>query len=171
MKTSTKIVVSALVALAVVMGAWIYFSGHQKVGGTVSPAGATFGTARIAMGVINGTFSATGSNVILSLYNSDATDRVISSVDGYLYGPFASMTVYMATSTSATATTTSSYIVNDVFATTANYYLSTTSPRLVVNGGTTADQYRIWPAGTYLDFMLGTTSTTTGMLGVKFLAQ
>lgn len=171
MNKTSKIVTGLLVACLAFM--YVYILMHPTttvtLGGASSATGTTFGTARIAAGVYNATFSATGSDVIFSALNTDSTDRVITSVVGTFSGPLSITSLYMATSTSATATTTTSYILNNgVSSANSLFLLSTTSPTLVSASG---DQYRIWPTGTYLNFMLGTTSTTTGMIGVTYLAQ
>lgn len=164
--TKNKTFIGIIVAVVLAFAAIVFGVNTSNIAGTGSPTGATWSTSKVALQSFTGVTIAPNT-VVASFYNSDATDRVISSVDGYI-GSLTSpaVTLYVATSTSATATTTTQYIVNGlVLGTSGNLYLASTTP-----SGVTADNQRIWPAGTYLDVVTSTTTTATGVIGVKYFS-
>lgn len=142
-----------------------------------SATGSTFNSAKVAM--INASFaSATSSGV----YNSDASDRIITdatwsctgvgtSQTAYTGAGLATWTISMATSSTASGSSflnaNTNYVVTTVQATSAaEVYIASTTPGL-----TGSVFVRRWAAGTYLNIFTNATNTAACTIGVKYLAS
>jgi len=143
-----------------------------------STAGTTNSTAKIASVSLD--FSTTTPTTVSDagkLYNSDATDRIVTEIDYYLSGlgtfsrnatGVANLTFTMATSTGIYLAPTPNLILSTTQATSSAIdYVASTTP-----GKTVAPQIRVWASGTYLNlFTNATSSTAGGTLVVKYFAN
>lgn len=102
-----------------------------------------------------------------SFYNSDANARVVSGVYYWVNGIASSTALTLQAATTTTATGlggNTSYVYNGTLSSTTQYqYISSSTP-------TASDAIRLWPAGTYLNFVASGTSspTTTMIVGVDY---
>lgn len=196
MKTKEKIILGVLAIIAVA-GMFLPLGGTQKetireiMNAGASPVGSTFLSAKLAAGTVS-----TATTTTISLYNSDASDRVIRSAEISLTGETNSTTtnytIKCATSSIATGMLTSpNYIVNQnintvsgglgMFGTSTGgnlLYVASSSPGLTGYASTSLlgfgiNQYaRIWAAATYLNCTVTTSSGSNsnlfgaGMTGV-----
>lgn len=188
MKTSTKIIVGAVIVLAL-FGAfglgWYLHQNHELVG-AVSPAGTTNSTPRIAQI----TFApSTGNATSTSMLNTDANDRVISTVDescvglgvsqtGWTGAGLLSLGLIFTASTSSVPTpvnngtlANTNYVLdnsNTIATTTpALYFIASSTPGAIGNNPT----FRIWNAGSYLTIQANATNTASCQIRVGYLPE
>lgn len=158
-KTITSII--AVVALIVgVIGGHVFW-GQSLVGGA-SAVGTSNSTQRIAQLVCNNVATTT----YASFLNSDAQDRVITSVDffftGYGNSPFSSLSAGTSTGVAGTSAT---LVFNAAIATTTDpTYVSTSTPSATVGS-------RVWAAGSYLNFFGNATSAGNCVIKVAYIAE
>lgn len=162
-----------LVVILAVVGGYFYPKAVFNVG---SATGSTFSTAKIAMIVFA---PATASATTTSVYNGDASDRIIKAFDyncssvgtskTFSTGTgLATFTFSVSTSTSASnnASVNTNYVFNgDVATSTADQYVASTTPGL-----TTTVAFRRWAAGTYLLISANATNTASCVVGAEYLA-
>lgn len=170
--------VAALFITAAIVGAYYYPHSQFIVNGGVGAPGDTNSTSRIASCVLDmstttpTTATTTGTGC---LFNGDSKDRYITATDYYLTGLGAANTSVASTtwklSTSSNVYTGSAaYVLNTTLATsTANgaiggeYFIASTTP-----GATATFDYRVWPAGTYLDLLQNASSTAQVTFVVRY---
>ena len=179
--TLTTFVIIAAVILACTVGYMIGKVGSEEVvtepvdQGIVGGAGDSYSTQKIAVKEIDTTTTSTA-----SFYNGDDTDRAILETFFHLVDatstPGAPITLYIATSTSATTFgANTNYIWSRLITTsTPTFYASTTDPYAAGTG------LFVWPSETYLNFQLsltvasGTSQTGSGVAsgaaGVRYIS-
>jgi hypothetical protein len=176
MNTTTKVIISGLVAVIVVMYGFLLLrptTTFQLGGATLAPAGTTNSTQNIAQATIT---TGVATSTYASFYNSSA-DRVIETVYYNLCstcGTTGTTTpiLYVGTSTNPTAftdvngalsITSANFILASTISTGTPYFSTSTSA--FMNASNPA--IRIWPSGTYLN-VIATSSTITGIVGVRY---
>lgn len=191
----TKNIITGAVIIGAALGVLAFFGltpfGQQIVQQFGSPAGTTFNTAKVAQEVIN-----TSTTTQLSILNTDASSRIITSADIAIYGGAATGSVPTLTcATSSTATLGGQPAANKILAanlfalgtTTSNnmIYVSSSSPG--ITGTTTASFLttgtnvwaRTWNSGSYMTCSLTASDNSAnlmdsgmvGTVGFKYLAQ
>ncbi len=164
MNTLSKIVISVLSAIVVVLYAYILFhSGVTKLVAAPSPTGTTGTTQFVAQQVfLNST------TTWASFFNGGG-DRIISDVYTVnIAGGTTTVTLQLATSSTPDAIrdvngSNNTNLIFSLLTGSSTSYMSTSSTNQMSN----TPAVRIWPTGSYLDFS-GATGTMTGVIGVRY---
>lgn len=175
-----NLAILAVIALLVAVGG--YFFPKTGLVGAAAPSsvGATFLTAKVA--TIEWSLAGPTATTT-SILNSDATDREIESVKVVCSGMGTSLTpltgvglITLQLKAATTSTSVPSIISNTntlltsavISTSTADFYLSTSSPGLAGTGGN--DYVRVWGTGSYLSFSTNATNTAQCLVGVSYLS-
>lgn len=146
-----------------------------------SSAGATFNTAKFAAIVWqpgNVGTQTNGAATTTSLFNGDASDRIITNLTYSCSGVGSSNTAYTGAGLASlifTAATSSASVPNSITVTNAllNTNIATSSTELFVASttpGLTGSAFvRRWAAGSYLTFSSNATNTATCAIGVNYI--
>lgn len=152
-----------ILGVCVIVGAiaYNYFSPKFGTIGTGSAIGTTNSTQRIAQAVCNNQATTT----YVSFLNSNATDRVMTSIELFMTGYQSTTTLFavdVGTSTVAVGTSSTNYFLHatngQIATSTDPVYFASTTP-------TTTNGNRIWATGSYLNVVAN--ATTTGYCTVK----
>lgn len=169
----TKIILSAVLAVILgvaIWGAYQYPQFGLGAANTNAAAGALFGDAKMALiSWSPGTNAATSTSIL----NPDGSDRIIKSVE-YWCGALTTVNgapLALWLFTSATTTTNSqglqgntNYVLTtSVATTTAELWVSSSTPGL-----TATNDFRRWPANSYLTFNANASSTGNCTIGVLY---
>ena len=165
-----------LIGLLIVVLAGITYLGvsYPKANLGASPAGSTFGDAKQAMIAIN--LAAPGANATSSsVYNGDANDRYVTSLDYGCEGVGTSKTAYTGaglaalTMTVGTTTTPAPAVIPSALVLASATTIATSSATLVVASSTSGGAASaLWPTGTYMTFWFNATNTAVCTVGVKY---
>jgi hypothetical protein len=159
MKTYLKVIIGVLAVLAVA-GAYFYPIAKEKA--TLGATGDTNSSHRLNSIVFTGSATTT----FASFYNNDATDRIITSEDFYYAGVASTSQLVISA-----ATSTSPYGLNSNTNYSANWATLTSSPQYTAST-TITSAYRVWPSGTYLNFISnGTTTSGSGQIAVRYIVM
>lgn len=174
MTTTKKSIISAIVALIVIVAG--YFGINQNQTGDAT--GDTQSTSKISQIVMNGGSSATTTvnSAWASLYNGDSNARIIQDIYYSISGLETNFYGSLLAGTSTTAGTligVSSIFNSGILSTSTTMIYTSTSTSGAMS---TAPGFRVWPAGTYLNVIASstvtsgttTTLTGTGIIGVKY---
>ena len=176
-KFIVAIVVAVIAALALVITTSLIASNISKVkletattGFNVgAAAGETFDTAKVSQIGMNYATTTIG-----SLYNNSGRTRVIKRVYAYSDKWITNQSATASTSLQAATSTSNSGIGSNT-----NYVLDASGASAVSTGTSfqtltttlsITDAYRLWPTGSYLNFITATTMTSTvlGVVGVEY---
>lgn len=177
MKTSTKVILVAVIVLALIV-AYVYPRNVVLVG--ASPTGSIFTTAKFASIVVN--LANTGANgTSTSILNTDTNDRYVSGFKIGCENVGTSQTAGTGASLAqwkvAVGTTSSASPVafNGYAPLTNGYVLSTTTVNLVVASTTTAvatsSMAAIWQTNTNMTFFYNATNTAVCTEGVEYFGS
>lgn len=159
-----KYIVSAVVIVVIGIILAVVFASPAKNVNTLA-VGDTQSTPKMIQAVCNNAATTT----YTSFYNSDANDRIASNVDIYVEAsstsPLASMTA--GTSTNSVTVPVANFFNNNTATSTLPVYVSTSSP---ANTGVTPAN-RIWPSGTYLNFVANATTSGYCAIKVNYIAK
>ncbi len=172
-----KIYIAVAVVATLIVGYVLGYTTRPQqatyVAGAVGDTQATPKMAQI-VGNANGTYvTANNRYQYASLYNSDANDRIVESVEWFadalstVSTSTDALKFLMATSSTASGAIGSNYLLNTTVATSAPAsYVASTTP-----GDTSSSYKRIWAAGTYLNLESNATSSTGFNLKVNYMAK
>lgn len=177
-----KKIISAIVALVVlvaIVGGY-YYPNLPFISGAT--AGTTNSTSKIASCVLDmstTTMSTASTTLTGCLYNGDGADRIVTSVDYFMYGMttatyngtgVATLVWAMSTSTGQYATTSVNALLStNIATTTPNLYIGSTSPG--ISGTAGKDFTRVWATGTYMNLTQQATSTATGSIVIRYFVS
>lgn len=182
MSTLSKILVSAVIAGAIVAGVAFFVkeNSSQSVAQGTSSSGNVYNTAKFAGKVAN--LASPGANgTSTSILNTDATDRYVtglrigcegvgSSKTAYTGAGLAALTITVATSSTAAPATLSPWA-----AITVGFTIPTSTPAYVLASSTpqlaTSTWPAIWPTNTNMTFQTNATNTGVCTFGVDYIGS
>jgi hypothetical protein len=158
---NTKLKISLSIVAVLVIGAvagWFSHRVNYKAG-AVSPAG-TYQFSDVQPQV---TFNGAATTTWATFFNA-GPDKVVYGVIYYVPTLGSSVTLQAATSTDPVdLNSNTNYVFNATVASTTPYLASSTP--------VTNSAFRVWPAGTYLNFVSSATSTGGGIITVQVLNE
>lgn len=178
MSKSDKLIVAVAILAVLVIGVATTVALVNKINSikidvpSVGAAGDSWSSQKIAQVEIT-----TATTTIGSLYNGDARDRVISEAfykvnvsSTSAFSP--NVVLQVTTSTIAYGTSSASYVLNTNWSTSTSainvQYVMSSTPGLTATYG-----YRIWKAGSYLNFAVNSVASNTfsGVVGVRYFSS